>query len=345
MKYYSTKIINKRQLLQNYNILKKTANKNICAVVKANAYGHGEKQICNILKYDCKFFAVHNLIEAVKVRKTNKDAIVLVLGYCIDYVLAQKFNISVSIDNFKQLEELASLNKDIKIHLKINTGMNRFGIRNYKEFIKILNYINLHKNIIIEGIYTHSLNTKNEKITKNQIKIYKKYVKTIKKYKNSCIVHIGGSGMIFYKKLKFVDFIRVGISLFGYSCDLTKPIMRIESKIIKIFTVNKNEYIGYDCYFKTCKRMKIGIVSFGYADGMIRQFQNNMKVYINGKVAKIVGKICMDVFMVDVTNINVYENDDVVVFNDASYWARNSGLSEYEILTGLNNSRTNLYIE
>ena len=121
--------------------------------------------------------------------------------------------------------------------------------------------------------------------------------------------------------------------------------MRIESKIIKIYTVNKNEYIGYDSYYKTKNKMKVAIVPFGYADGMVRQFQDNMKVYINGKIVKVVGKICMDVFIIDVSNINICVNDDVIVFKDASYWAQNSGLSEYEILTGLNRSRTNLVVE
>ncbi len=344
MKYYSTKIINKKQLLFNYNILKRSANKGICAVVKANAYGHGVKEVCDILKYDCNFFAVHNLMEALQLRKINKTAKILILGYCIDYSIAQKFNISVSIDDIKQLEEISLINKEIKIHLKINTGMNRFGIKKYKEFNAILNYISLHKNIIIEGIYTHCFDTKNEKITKKQLEMFKKYVKTLKK-NNNCIAHIGGSGIIRYKNLDYIDYIRVGIALFGYSCDLTKPVMRIESKIIKIYTVNKNEYIGYDSYYKTKNKMKVAIVPFGYADGMIRQFQDNMKVYINGKIAKVVGKICMDVFIIDVSNINICVNDDVIVFKDASYWAQNSGLSEYEILTGLNRSRTNLVVE
>ncbi len=344
MKYYSTKTINKKQLLFNYGMLKRTANKNICAVVKANAYGHGLKTVCNILKNCCDFFAVHNLMEAIQLRKINKTAKILVLGYCIDYSIAQKYNISVSIDDFKQLEEIVLLNKEIKVHLKINTGMNRFGIKKHNEFAKILKYIISHKNIIIEGIYTHCFDTKNEKITQKQLQIFKNYVKILKK-QNKCIVHIGGSGMIHYKNLDYIDYVRVGIALFGYCCDITKPIMKIESKIIKIFSVDKNEYIGYDCYYKTKNKIKVAIVPFGYADGMVRQFQENMKVFINDKVAKIIGKICMDVFMVDISNIDAYVGDDVVVFKDASYWAQNSGLSEYEILTGLNNSRTNLIVE
>ena len=345
MQYYSSKIINKQQLIVNYNMLKRVSNKDICAVVKANAYGHGMNQICKILQDKCNFFAVHNLSEAIELRKINNNATILILGYCNNYYLAQKHNISVSIDAFDQIKKIICLDKSIKVHLKINTGMNRFGLKSFKEFLKILKYINAKKNIIIEGIYTHCFDTKDTNITNKQLLKFKKYVMFIKKHYPFCIVHIGGSGMILYKNPEFIDFIRVGIGLYGYLNNLTKPIMQIKSKIIKINTVRKNDFIGYDSYFKAKHKMKIGVVPFGYADGMIRQFQNKMEVYLNNESVKIVGKICMDVFMIDITDKKASLNDEIIIFNNADYWANNSGLSQYEILTGLNKSRCNTFIK
>ena len=343
--YYSNKIINKKQLLQNFNILKSKSNKNICAVLKANAYGHDAKQICKILKSHCKFYAVHNLHEAIELRKIDKEAIVLVLGYCIDYELACKYDISVTIDNIEQLKTIIEMNKYIKIHIKINTGMNRFGVNSVKEFVDLINLISLHNNIKIEGVYTHCFNSVNKKITLRQIKAFKKFVNILKTKEKSFIAHIGGSGMVLYDNINFIDYIRVGIGLFGYLSNLTKPIMRIESKIIKTFFVNKNQYVGYDCFFKAKRKTKVAIVPLGYADGVIRQFQDNMHVYLKNCPVKIIGKICMDVLMIDITDINASIYDKVVVFNDANYWAVRSGLSVYEILTGLNKSRTNICLE
>ena len=344
MKYFSDKIIDSKKLLSNYSKLKNFSNKKICAVVKANAYGHGAKDVCKILSPVCDFFAVHNIVEAVALRKVNTFAKILILGYCEDYQTASKYDISVTIDNIEQFKMIANLNIKIKIHLKINTGMNRFGFKNYKTFLNVLNFANKHKTITIEGIYTHCFNTLNKKITLQQIVKFKRYLRHLN-FENKPLIHIGGSRMINYANLDFVDYIRCGIGIFGYCCNMTEPIMKIKSKIIKIVNVKRGEYVGYDCFYKAKKNMRVAIVPLGYADGLIRSFQQDMIVKINDKFAKVVGKICMDVFMIDVSQINVKLNDESTVFWDAKYWSKKSGLSEYEILTGLNNARTNLIVE
>ena len=343
MKYFSIKIIDKNQLLNNFQNLKQFSNKKICAVVKANAYGHNAISVCKILSECCDFFAVQNINEALDIRKVNKKAKILVLGYCIDYKKAIKNNIDVTVDCVEELNKIIKLKSKINIHLKINTGMNRLGIKSIDLLKDIIFLIKNNKNVNFEGVYTHFFNSSDKKITEKQIKIFKKYLKEINK-EYTPLVHIGGSGMINYKNLDFVDYIRCGLALYGYGCDITKPVMKIKSKLIKITKVRKGEYVGYDGFYRCEKDIVIGLIPIGYADGIIRQFQQNMNVFFNGQNIKVVGKICMDMLMIDITNIKININDYVEVFNDAKYWAKNSRLSEYEILTGLNNARTDLLI-
>ena len=344
MKYFSKKIINQAQLIKNYNNLKDISNKKICAVVKANAYGHNSKTVCKILENDCDFFAVQNLYEALKIRKINKTAKILVLGYCINYKKASEKNIDVTIDSITELNKIIKMKKRINIHLKINTGMNRLGIKSFELLNKILKLLECNKEIRLAGVYTHFFNANNLQITEAQMKLFLQYLKKIKKIFNP-IVHIGGSGMINYTNLDFVDYIRCGLALYGYGCKFTKPIMKIESKLIKITYVKKDEYIGYDGFYKSDRNMKIGLIPLGYGDGIVRQFQDKMFVLYKNQKIRVVGKICMDMLMVDITGIKVKINDIFQVFYDAKYWAENSLLSEYEILTGLNNSRTDLVIK
>ena len=342
MKYYSNKVIYSKVLKQNFFNLQTISGKKICAVIKANAYGHGAIKVANILKNNCDFFAVHNLFEAIEIRKINKTATILVLGYCIDYNLAIKNNISVTIDSLCELKKINKLNNKIKIHLKINTGMNRLGVKDLKEFEDILKYLKNNKLIIFEGIYTHFFNTKNKQITNKQINYFKLFLNKLNYF--SPIIHVGGSGMVNYVNLDFAHYIRCGLSLFGYGQKFVRPCMKIKSQIIKITKIKKGEFVGYDCFYKAQKDIKIALIPLGYADGILRQFQDNMYVKINNQKAKVVGKICMDMFMVDITKISCKLGDKVVVFDNANFWAKKSGLSEYEVLTNLNNARTNVII-
>ena len=344
MKYFSTKILSSHTLLNNYQTLKNISKKNICAVLKANAYGHGAKSVCKILSSCCDFFAVENIVEALQVRKVNKTAKILVLGYCKNYHQAQKYNISVTIDNLQELEKISKEKLHLSIHLKINTGMNRLGLKNINDLKEILQFLSTQKSIKLEGIYTHCFCTENKKTTKKQLKILKKCKKITKNYNFSPFFHIGGSGMINYN-LHFVDYIRCGISLYGYMCKCTYPVLKIVSKIVKISTIQKDEYVGYDCYYKTSKKTKIAVVPLGYADGIPRQIQDNLSVKFDNQNLKVIGKICMDMMMIDVSNTKAKIGDYVTVFNDAKIWSNMSNLSEYEILTGLNSARTDIKVD
>ena len=342
MKYFSTKYIDAKNLIYNYKLLCQKSGHNVIAVVKANAYGHGAENIVNILSPYCNFFATENLQEAVDLRKINKKIKLIVLGYCIDFQKAKDENICVTCDSLSQLKEIAKINGKIKIHLKINTGMNRLGIKTKHQFIKILKFIKKNPKIILDGIFTHCFESSNKEITNIQIEIFKKYLKLLKKFNfKNYIVHIGGSGLIDYN-LDFVDFVRCGIALYGYLENGVKKVQKIKSQVIKITGVKKGEFVGYG-ETKIRSNKKIAVIPLGYADGLPRNFEN-LYVLFGKQKLNVIGKICMDMFMVDVTHTKVSVGDMVTVFYDAGLWAKGTFDTEYDVLTRLNNARTNIVL-
>lgn len=328
---YSKVIFNSKKLLAN---LEGLPTKNICAVVKANAYGIGVEKVCGVLKDKVRFFAVATLAEALKIRSFDKCSPVLVLGMCENFEVASRHNISVTVENFEQLKYLLKLNLcQIKIHLKIDTGMNRYGIKNKKLLKKILKILKNNKNIFFEGVFTHFYFLKNENKTKQQLASFKEYVSIVQK-NFMPIVHIGGGDVC--EKLLFDDYknfmVRAGLRLY-------KNVISIESKIIKLFTLKRGQNLGYDAGFVASKSINVAVVPVGYADGINRKLGNNAYVTVNGALCKIIGNVCMDVLFVDVSEVRCVVGNAVQVFDDADYWAKLCGTVPYEILTSLNFSR------
>lgn len=329
---YSKVIFNSKQILKN---LQSLPTKNLCAVVKANAYGVGLKKVCETLKENVKFFAVATLEEALKIRAFDKTTPVLILGFCENYEIASANDISITIENLQQFEMLLTPNiNSIKIHIKINTGMNRYGFKNKKNIKKILKLLKNNKKIIFEGIFTHFCFLENEVVSKNQLKKFIGFVDIVKK-SFAPIVHIGGGAVT--DVFQFDDYknfmVRVGLKLY-------KNAIVIESKVLKVFTIKKGESLGYEDGFIAKKKTKVALVPLGYADGINRKLANAGYVKIKGNLCKIIGNVCMDVFFVDITaETNVKPGDDVLVFNDAEDWAKICGTNAYEIYTSLNFSR------
>lgn len=328
---FSKMIFSKKTLLQNLDNL---PTKNVCAMVKANAYGVGAKRVCKTLFGKVKFFGVATLEEALAIRKFDLQTPILIVGYCADFETAVANNISITVENENQIFALQKSKLGaIKIHIKINTGMNRFGIKNKKTLKKILKIIKKSKKIIFEGFFTHFYFLENKKITQNQYNIFQKYVDMIPKIFHP-IIHIGGGGVVdaldfdLYKNFM----VRVGLKLY-------ENVITIQSQIIKIFEVRRRENVGYSMGFVAKKKTRIAVVPLGYADGINRALGGRGYVEIAGKLCKIVGNVCMDCFFADITHINCDVGDEVLVFNRADDWARIAGTLPYEILTNLNFAR------
>lgn len=372
---FTKKIVSKTKLLHNVDLIKSELRPNcrLCAMVKANAYGHGLRSVVEILKDDVDFFGVANLTEALEVKKISNQKDVLIVGRTSDFEKTIKNEISFAIVSKEQFDKLLeflhnyakinneSLYEKTKIHIKINCGMNRFGINKLSEFSYIYKQ-SMKFNIKVEGVFTHFPCVENVAIFEKQKLFFNRFLKEIPNNQNP-IIHIGGSGVIFEPNSKksvyqlpnyFVDYnmVRVGILLYGYGDNgklkNLKHAMKIVSKVVNILNIKKGEYVGYGTNFKAKSDMKIAVVPVGYADGLSRAYgevgylkvvikKDNKKIKIK---CPIVGKICMDLTMIDITNIDVQIGDEVIVLDDADMMARKLKTISYEILTNFSKIRT-----
>ena len=341
--------INKENLRKNLEKIR-SINKNIICVIKDNAYGLGIENILPILlENNCNYFAVAYIDEAVKIREIlknfekekklkfleNRKIKIMALNYIkpkkLEYVIEN--DVELTIFNFSQLSNYLKIleesfeNTVLKIHIKVNSGMNRLGF-NGSEILELIEKIKKYeinsKNNKLEiiSIFSHISDAENQIETEKQVEKYENILKIFDKnnlkyqYK-----HLQASPLLFKYGEKYdYDFARVGMALYGMeplSYDVRLfDVITVKSQIINIRNVKKNDKISYGSKGIMNRDSKIGIVSVGYAHGLQKQIENSQEahVLINGKKAKIVGEICMDMIFVDLTDIeNVGMNDEVVI--------------------------------
>lgn len=337
--------INKSNLEKNLKIVR-SINKNLICVIKDNAYGLGIENILPILlENKCDYFAVAYIEEAVKIQKLlenlklkNQNDKIKVMS--LNYVKPENVgdairnNIELTVFNFSQLLDYLKIlddffeNMTLKIHIKVNSGMNRLGfdeneILELVEIIKKYNLNNKSKNRLeIISIFSHISDAENQAETERQVEKYEKILKIFSqnnvRYRYS---HLQASPLLFkYSKKYNYDFARIGMALYGMeplSTDVgLLDVITVKSKIINIRNVKKNDKVSYGSKGIVKHDSKIGIVAIGYAHGLQKQIENSGEAYIlvNGQKAKIIGEICMDMIFVDLTNIeNVKMNDEVVI--------------------------------
>ena len=337
--------INKSNLEKNLKIVR-SINKNLICVIKDNAYGLGIENILPILlENKCDYFAVAYIEEAVKIQKLlenlkleNQNGKIKVMS--LNYVKPENVgdairnNIELTVFNFSQLLDYLKIldeffeNMTLKIHIKVNSGMNRLGFDKNEilELVKIVKKYNLNnksKNRLeIISIFSHISDAENQAETEKQVEKYEKILKIFSqnnvRYRYS---HLQASSLLFkYGKKYNYDFARIGMALYGMeplSTDVgLLDVITVKSKIINIRNVKKNDKVSYGSKGIVKHDSKIGIVAIGYAHGLQKQIENSNKAYIlvNGQKAKIIGEICMDMIFVDLTNIeNVKMNDEVVI--------------------------------
>lgn len=336
---FSKIFLNKTNLVKNVKQIKEKAKAPICVMVKANAYGHGIKEMVTILEQEIDYFGVSNQKEGKEVRDIT-DKTVIIFGACDDYLEVMKNDISFALFSYedaKKIVKLAKVNSLVpRMHLCINSGMNRYGVKSLQEFVKIIKFLDKY-NLELEGVYTHfSSLTTDKTYTEKQKKTFYDYL-TYLPEEWKTIVHVGGGHTIFSDVN--ADLYRVGLAVYGYGYDFVKPILHVESEIVDIQKVEKGEHVGYLCGFTAEKNMKVATIPLGYGDGFPRKLSNKFSVEINGKTALSCGNICMDAFMVDVSNIKCKKGDKVVIFDDARTLAEVLDTTPYEVLTNLTKFR------
>lgn len=323
--------INLSQLMQNYCTYASLCSQRtrIIAVVKANAYGHGDAMVAKCLQNGgVSFFAVSNIDEAVSLRCAGIKGEILILGYtpieAIDKL--KEYDITQTLVSREYAESFsAKASKDVKCQFAINTGMNRIGLNcndidNCEEVIR-----HYAKKLRINGIFTHlcvadSITASDVMFTQKQIQTFEALATRLDDL-NFEFVHCMNSAGKLTASSKYDDIVRLGIILYGLqpSKDVKlpvgiQPVLEWKSVISMVETIEQGETIGYGRTYYADRRMRVATIPTGYADGYSRLLSNKGYVLIYGQKAPIVGRVCMDQMMVDVTDIqNVKCGDEVVL--------------------------------
>ena len=295
-------------------------------VIKANAYGtYINKQIECIKEFEIVAVAIAEEGKILRELGYKNDILILNQPDICDLDCIIKNNLTVGISNFNFLKGVVKRNLQIKVHLEVETGMGRTGIF-LEELDKYISEILLCKNIKVEGIYTHfSVADVDDVYTNLQIEKFEKAVEKAELYfgKLKYIHSSASNGILNFKNAKF-NSVRPGIIMYGYQSfegaysklDL-KPVAQLKSKINFVKKLKKGESVSYGRKFIADRNITVATVPLGYADGIRRALSTKGEVVIKGQKVKIIGTICMDSFMIDVSNIiNIDVGEEVYVWDN-----------------------------
>jgi len=357
MNNHITKLeINLNSLEFNLNYFKsklKSTTKTL-AVVKAFGYGSSAVEVSKFLADKVSYFAVAYLDEGIALRKAGIINPILVLHPVIsNFEKLIEYQLEPNIYSFKLLNsfltsaEKFSLN-NYPIHIKFNTGLNRLGF-NKNDIPKLTELLKLQTSIKVISIFSHiaaSEDLNERDFTLNQINNFKTMsTELIKRLGYTPIKHmLNTSGIINYASEAQFDMVRLGIGLYGFGNEdketsKLKNVLTLKSIISQIHTVQKGDSIGYNRAYKATKTTKSATIPIGHADGISRQLGSKKGyIFINNKKAPIIGNVCMDMIMADVTNIECNEGDEVIIYKNQFHiedLAKNTNTISYELITAI----------
>ena len=342
------------------SVRKKVGNSvEIMPIVKANGYGSYINRDIDVMNR-FKIVGVARVLEAIDLRKRgyNGDIFVLNQPFIDEIDDICSYNLVVGVSSIEFLEEVVKTNKNIRIHIEVETGMGRTGVSD-KDFSIFLDYVSSNNNILVEGIYTHlSSSDIDHDFTMKQIDLFNNKVFAVKEvFPNIKYIHMAASNAILNYDLGLCNMIRPGIILYGYpsskSClgkiDLF-PVLKLKSKISFIKDVYPGDSIGYGRSFVADRQLKVATIGIGYADGVRRALGNKGYVSIKGKKCRIIGNVCMDSIMVDVSLIDdVRISDDVYLFDnnivDVLEIANICNTINYEIISSIGERVDRVFVD
>lgn len=357
--------IDLKALEHNFKYLKAKLNSktNFLAVVKAFAYGSDAAKIANYLQdLNVDYFAVAYIDEGVALRKAGITRPILVLHpQAINFKKLLEYNLEPSLYNTKILNEFitvafAEKQTDYPVHIKFNTGLNRLGFsKNDVDFI--VTKLKETNTIKAKSIFSHlaaSEDLDEKDFTENQINVFNKISEKFEKligYKP--IRHICNTSGILNYQDAHLDMVRSGIGLYGFGnsekeSQALKPVATLKTIISQIHHIQKGESIGYNRSFKSNMPLKSATLPIGHADGVGRIYGNgNGYVTINGEKAPILGNVCMDMIMVNITDIDCKEGDEVIVFGNsvsAENLAASANTISYELVASISQRIKRIFI-
>lgn len=341
-------------LYKNYQIAQKAiGDKKIIPVVKANAYGHGMIEVMRFLvEKGVSICAVSLLEEAVSLREHFKDIKILILGVVSedDFDVVSNHKLDMTINNLATLKAVLKYDQKLNCHLKVDTGMARYGILDPKEVVKAVNKLQKHPTVKLEGIYTHlAIVDENEAYADRQLEKMRKIIQSLTV--KPPMIHISNSSATFMHehKLDFTTHVRLGISLYGLSLNpytpILYPVMKLKTTIVQIRLLKPGDCVGYGANYCPIKPENIGVLPLGYADGFLRRNKDG-KVEINGKIYQLVGRICMEACFVKLDD-EVKVGDSVTVFGgliEIDEIARHNQTINYEIVTTMSSRIQRRYL-
>jgi len=356
-------------------------------VVKGNCYGHGTKYVVNeLIASGINYLAVSSLEEALDVRNINKDIPIISLEPIdLEYIdICIKNNITITVHDYEYAKSLLNkkINKLLKVHLKVDSGMNRLGFKDKEELNEIYSELKEKKNILVEGIFSHFATLGiNDKDWDNQLDKFREITSLINLL-DIPIRHLYKSAaFINHKKIEFCNGIRLGIAMYGYYSPLKysmkglknklrylkreyykkkynvsatnidlpielKSAFKMYSQIIQIKKLKKGEFFGYGALYRAKKEEKIGIMAVGYDDGFLRSNKGRY-VLINNKKYPLVGDICMGMSAVLIDD-SVKNGDMVTLIGDdvsMKYVANYNNTSIYEVMCSIDKYVPRVYIK
>ena len=340
-------------------------------IVKANAYGHGDYIINSLIEGGVNYLAASSLEECLSIRKRNSNIPILCLepidlefiNVCVDN------DITITIENLDYFKSL-NPNKKLKFHLKIDSGMNRLGLKDKNEVLEIFN--NSNPNLIFEGIYTHfATNGVYDKNWDNQLDRFKEITSLIDLSKIK-IVHLGRSlTLVSHKMPSFVNGTRLGIIMYGFNSSISEPTglrkikkdliqsrnniskttltnnlklktaLTLHSEVISLRKVKKGEFVGYGTIYEAKEDIIVATIPIGFADGFIKQ-NSGRYIKINDKNYQVIGEIGMDMISVKVDE-SVKLHNEVILYDDIKRNAKELGISAYMLLTSITNRVPRVY--
>lgn len=344
-------------------------------VVKANAYGHGDYVVNSLIRGGVNYLSASSLEECLSIRARNSDIPILCLEPInVEYLnICSENNITITVPDMAYYRDM-HYKEHLKIHIKIDCGMNRLGFKNKHELKRVVDDIQTKSNLILEGIYTHfptsGIQDKNWDDNLNNFL----EVSSLISLSEIPIVHLGRSlTMVNHDKIPFANGIRIGIVMYGFEQKMQEPTglramkrryilkkykisethltnnlklktaLTLHSEIMSIKRVRKGECIGYGAEYKASEDMLIGIVPIGFADGFLSG-NNGRKVSINNGKYEIVGGIGMDMTIIKIDE-NVKLHDRVILYDNIIEASTYIGINAYKLLSSITNRVPRIYKE
>jgi alanine racemase len=357
--------ISREAIAHNFNAFRNHVPKEVklMSVVKSNAYGHGLVHFSQeMTKLGIDWLGVDSIVEAIRLRKEGIEKPILVLGYTLPELMQEAVDqdISVTVSSMYAAQGLKKLNLQgkLKVHIKIDSGMHRQGFME-PEVDELISLLKANtENVLVEGLYTHFASAKNPtetEITTNQVRLFNKWVERFKAEGFSPIIHAAATGATLLFKETYFDMVRVGIGLHGlwpsdevgeYMKDKIslKRTLSWKTIVSELKTIPKGDGVGYDLTEVMTRETRLAVCPIGYWHGFPRSLSSKGTVLVNGAQARVLGRVSMDMIVIDVTDVpDPKVGDEVILIGqsetaciEADEIAKTAGYSPYEFITRIN---------